>query len=485
MSEAFTASTNAQRRCASCNRTTDVAKFSKTQRRKGQAAKCTTCIESGTTVLPVLAGRNQRPLLEEEAKNEVAVGAAMAREANNQQRCRGCGETKDLATEYSKRQLEKGKSAARCTSCVNSRIATQKAEAKTRKKEALSAKGETDDEKETARKFIRAERRQERRVYDLLQCSTYLTPTVDAQQRISSFLPFVPVHFKKPVVAIAEEEESTESLVGTYDIFYFNACHSPKKEYARTIRGSLVLSAIVKDDGRLLLHGEVEMHPDMRELFPFDFMNDFTFVSIIDEEEESEQTRRDPIGANSYGAPKDCIGFKIVDFPCPDLNHLYSNDDDYGWGTECKGTIRIIGERTATPWSNRDNWEDRDEEERIVFHTLEEAEQINRKAQERFALGKSWICHHFKLPSIIAEMIHEFVAFQPPPALFFEEGDLWLHVDWNPDLYNRLGGSKTSTLVARRRGLEGASETGVLSPLLGKIGDIDEQVPTRKRRRTY
>lgn len=152
-----------------------------------------------------------------------------------------------------------------------------------------------------------------------------------------------------------------ESLVGTYDIFYFNVdgcgLWGRVRTFHQRIPGSIFLSLAPFKDGPLF-RGEVKMHPELNKLCPFDFMKDFTFVSI-DEEKETEFMK--DFRTTNMIPQQDFLEFGIFDFPCWEARE--ANEDE----EECTGTIQIVSERTATPWSACDNQEDDDDGDQIAL----------------------------------------------------------------------------------------------------------------------
>ena len=86
-------------------------------------------------------------------------------------------------------------------------------------------------------------------------------------------------------------------------------------------------------------------------------------------------------------------------------------------------------------------------EKRIVsFETSEDAEKLVECWKKSF-LAHSWIINHLSLPAELALRIHEYVAFRPCPAFFFEKDDLWISTNWRRDEQPTL----KTILVARRR----------------------------------
>lgn len=116
------------------------------------------------------------------------------------------------------------------------------------------------------------------------------------------------------------------------------------------------------------------------------------------------------------------------------------------------GKISLLARRTATTWNPIENpdripclskvWEKRV----VAFETVEDVEKLVERWKKSF-LANLGLSNHQSLPPELALKIHEYVAFRPCPAFFFEKDDLWISMSWRR---NEQPTMKT-ILVARRR----------------------------------
>lgn len=224
------------------------------------------------------------------------------------------------------------------------------------------------------------------------------------------------------------------NLVGMYDIVFVysdsGAADDLRFRYKqRTARGQLTLiSQHLPGIGRVGLYGIVEMDPLLLN-FVEPRGGSISFSQTVNE----EPSRLD------FELP-----IAVVDYPD-------AAEDLRSAGTST-GTISVLSQRTATGWNPKENeFEDpwgKSWEGRVVsFDTVEEAEELVKRWEASF-LANSGITNHLPLPPELALKIHEYVAFRPSPAFFFEKGDLWINMKWP-----KAGDTAVmkTLLVARRR----------------------------------
>jgi len=197
-----------------------------------------------------------------------------------------------------------------------------------------------------------------------------------------------------------------EELVGVYDLVYaYSESGRPdiQNYRQRSIKGDLVLSLTAAG-----LHGDVKPSHKL-----------FTTVHSFVE------------NANGVG-------------------HDYEIPIASGAST---GSIRFIANHIATGWNPKHNpttehWHELWGERIVSFDDANEAETLVKRREESFR-ANSWIINHLQFPPELALKIHEFVAFRPPPAFFFEKGDLWITMNWDGETCGES--IVKSVTVARRR----------------------------------
>jgi hypothetical protein len=227
--------------------------------------------------------------------------------------------------------------------------------------------------------------------------------------------------------------DDVTTLFGSYDIVYaFSDCGS-KNETSRykqrTVHGllNLTTSRPLASAGGSGLYGHVEMDSAIQNhMEPHG--GSFSFAQMVADE----------------SSPSFELPVAIVDYP-------------RGAGAvqrlgKSTGKISLLARRTATTWNPIENpdgipclskrWEKRI----VAFETVEDVEKLVERWKKSF-LANSWLRNHLSLPPELALKIHEYVAFRPSPAFFFEKDDLWISMSWRR---NEQPTIKT-ILVARRR----------------------------------
>jgi len=186
----------------------------------------------------------------------------------------------------------------------------------------------------------------------------------------------------------------------------------------RSIKGELIIESEASlDNSNISLHGIVKMSSAISE-YTAPSGGDFTFAQSSGK------------GCRSFEVP-----IKIT--KCP------STADDLSPEVVNFGTIRLLAKRTVTGW-NPD--EDPSGKRIVSIDSVDDADELMWRWEKAF-LANSWPNKHLSLPTELVLKIHEYVAFRPPPAFFFEEGDLWISTS-----VQKVDKSVLRTiLVARRR----------------------------------
>lgn len=251
-----------------------------------------------------------------------------------------------------------------------------------------------------------AERREEVSCMRSLRCERYECPiffeygqgTIPENLQ-ASFLPAVP---------------DVGKLFGSYDLVYVCSDASDGTYKQHAISGALCLES--RNDG--LLRGSFQISP---------VISDFV----------------EP-GARSFAiAQSTSDSAKSFEIPIHVLEPTAGASLDLSSEGGHSGTVRVLAQRTATGWFPM---EYPGYKRLISFDTVDEAEVLMKRREEAF-LANSWINNHLSFPTELALKIHEYVAFRPPFAFFFEKGDLWITLNWK-----KANGSVWKTIfVARRR----------------------------------
>ena len=231
-------------------------------------------------------------------------------------------------------------------------------------------------------------------------------------------------------VSFARTLPNLNVLFGLYDVVYTYSESGPQYDQVfkqRTARGELLLMSIgTSDVTHVGLRGVVTMSPIISEYVEPNG-GDFSFILSND---------------------VTCHDFEL---PITVSGHP-SFADGIRSSRQSTGTMRLLAERIATGWNPKENpredpWHEPWDYKRVVqFDSVDESQLLVERWEELWR-ANSWLCSHMLLPAELAMKIHEYVAFRPPPAFFFEKGDLWISINW----INVDRSALRTILVARRR----------------------------------
>jgi len=105
-----------------------------------------------------------------------------------------------------------------------------------------------------------------------------------------------------------------------------------------------------------------------------------------------------------------------------------------------RGPLRIKKKQSST-YKKKEKCSKNPLQDKSQFCSVKDAEKEYKKYMD---VDNSWLSRHIDLPKDVLSVIHQFIC--PPPVFFFEEGDLWIEVDWN-----FRQGDLNSIFVARKR----------------------------------
>ena len=209
-------------------------------------------------------------------------------------------------------------------------------------------------------------------------------------------------------------------LAGEYEILY-HAHEADDFLLQRTTKRMLTLS--IKDDGRL--HGSAQQLDKSMTLGVDGYVPIFEDKFVFEEKDDRLET---------------LVRCKVTDFP-----FQFVGDEE-----DVTVSLKVLGQRVAGSWIPTETYHPNDEDlvldafAQPRFANTQEAEDAVRRATADAKVNKNfWLCKHLPVPPEVAPVIHQFVACKPCPAVFFEEGDLCLKVQWD--------NSEQTYFIARKR----------------------------------
>jgi hypothetical protein len=424
--------------CSSCN--TSNADFSKKERKRGAEAQCNACnpLLGANREAQQARQKAERALTREarqarqkaeketkKAERALTIEAQQARQKAEKERKKAeralpmcCASCNKSNIDFSKKERKRG-AEAQCNACNPLIIANREAQQARRKAEKERIKAEQAIRQAEEQEHYRLEYLAEKAIKvangPQIEMPTFEVPGFGTLWGPDEDYEYA--DYKCPEMAFHQSPTTLESLVGSYDLVFYNTQGGGEDHHNnRLTKGSLDFTI---DEATGELTGSIAIDKSVK--------ND-----MFQHRHDSKITCQN--GERGY------LSFQVTN-----MDELENICED-----EVSGTIQRVAKRRAVRYMPEGQYTidyQREYGQSIQFENETEAQSI----LDRFTCGNEqllWLSNHMQVPEQVSALVRGFASSKPLPIFFFEEDDLWLTFEWH---VCHRGDDFGTTLVARRR----------------------------------